>query len=219
MTVTAIVLAGGRSRRFGGDKLAAALGDTSVLAATIGAVQEIADRVIVAGPRIPDEPEAAGVPVASMPDAEADGGPLLALASVLGAIPSDPTPGPDDAAIVVGGDMPRLVPAVLVRMLDVLDLDPTIDAVFLARPRTQAPTGAAPDAPPRRQVLPLAIRVEPASRAAREAVGGGHRSLQALLDRITAVELPAPAWLPLDPQALTLTDVDTRADLDRLNPG
>ena len=53
MTLTAIVLAGGRSSRFGKDKLAAALGDTSVLAATIEAVAPLADRVIVAGPSLP----------------------------------------------------------------------------------------------------------------------------------------------------------------------
>jgi molybdopterin-guanine dinucleotide biosynthesis protein A len=65
-------------------------------------------------------------------------------------------------------------------------------------------------------VLPLAIRVQPGSRAAREAVEAGQRSLQALLDRIAVVELPAPDWLALDPDARTLTDVDTRADLDRI---
>jgi molybdenum cofactor guanylyltransferase len=217
VTVTAIVLAGGRSRRFGADKLAASLGDTSVLAATIERVTRVADLVIVAGPSLPVPPDAAAAEITFIPDAEANGGPLLALAAVLAAVPSLPTPGPEDAAIVVGGDMPRLAPAVLIRMIDVLDVDPTIDAVHLGRP--EAPTGTTSNEPTRRQVLPLAVRVEPASRAAREAAEAGHRSLQALLDRMTAIELPAAAWLPLDPGGLTLTDVDTRADLDRLNAG
>jgi molybdopterin-guanine dinucleotide biosynthesis protein A len=101
-------------------------------------------------------------------------------------------------------------------MLDVLDVDTTVDAVILGR--AEATSGTDHGAPPRRQVLPLAIRVQPGSRAAREAVEAGHRSLQALLDRIPAVELPAADWLALDPEARTLTDVDTRADLDRIDP-
>jgi molybdopterin-guanine dinucleotide biosynthesis protein A len=221
VTVTAIVLAGGRSRRFGADKLVAQLDGTTVLAATIEAVAGVADRVVVAGPSIPDQLGARGLAITVAPDAEADGGPLVALAGVLASLPFAPTPGPHDTALVVGGDMPRLVPAVLLRMLDVLDVDPAIDGVYLAGPGApegaEAPTGTTLDEPARRQVLPLAIRAQPASRAAREAVQAGRRSLQDLVDSIAAIELPATAWLPLDPDALTLTDVDTRADLDRLN--
>ncbi|HET9851401.1 MAG TPA: NTP transferase domain-containing protein [Candidatus Limnocylindrales bacterium] len=213
MTLIAIVLAGGRSSRFGEDKLAAALGDTSVLAATIKAVAPLADRVIVAGPSLPRALEG-DVPIVLLPDARPFEGPLAALAAILASLPGLPTPGPDAAAIVVGGDMPALVPAVLVRMLDVLDVEKSADAVILGRP--EAATGAAPGAPARRQVLPLAIRVQPGSCAAREAVEAGQRSLQALLDRIAAIELPAAHWLALDPDGRTLTDVDTRADLDRI---
>ena len=121
-------------------------------------------------------------------------------------------------AIVVGGDMPRLVPGVLARMLDVLDVDPTVDAVYLGRPdAARLAPAATPPEPPRRQVLPLAIRVQPASRAAREAVQAGRRSLQALVDAMAAIELPSAAWMSLDPAATTLTDIDTPADLDRQN--
>jgi molybdenum cofactor guanylyltransferase len=211
VTVTAIVLAGGRSSRFGGDKLAASLEGASVLAATIAAVAPIAEGVIVAGPRLPECFVAGDVPVALVTDPEPVGGPLLALASVLGA----GEPAPWDVAIVVGGDMPRLVPAVLVAMVDLLDEDPDVGAVYLGRP--EAPTSAAPLEPPRRQVLPLAVRVQQASRAAREAAEAGDRSLQALVERMTTVELPAARWQLLDPDARTLTDIDTRADLDRLN--
>jgi hypothetical protein len=44
----------------------------------------------------------------------------------------------------------------------------------------------------------------------------GRRSLQALADELGCVELPAAAWLPLDPGALTLVDVDTPNDLDEI---
>lgn len=209
MTVTAIVLAGGRSSRFEGDKLAADLDGESVLARTIAAVAPLADGVIVAGPRLPDGFAAGDLPVALVADAEPFGGPFAALANVLGS----GSFGSWDLAIVVGGDMPRVVPAVLVAMLDVLDQDQAIDAVLLAgRERPGAPT--------LRQVLPLALRLEPAALAARGVVAAGARSLQAFVDQLPHVKLPASRWLALDPAGLTLMDIDTREDLDRLNaPG
>jgi len=213
VTVTAIVLAGGRSSRFGGDKLAASLDGGSVLSATIAAVAPIADGVIVAGPNLPERFVAGDIPVALVADPEPLGGPLLALAAVLAG--ASAAAAPWDVAVVVGGDMPRLVPAVLVAMVDVLDQDPDVAAVYLGR--AESPTSAAMLGPPRRQVLPLAVRVQPASRAAREAVEAGDRSLQGLVERLAAVELPAARWQPLDPDAGMLTDIDTRADLDRLN--
>jgi molybdopterin-guanine dinucleotide biosynthesis protein A len=148
--------------------------------------------------------------VRSIDDAEPFGGPLLALAGALAAAPGD-------VCIVVGGDMPRLEPAVLLVMLDELARGDAVDAVLLGRPdASEAAPGTSPSEPPRRQVLPLVLRVQPAERAAREAVEAGHHSLQALLDRMTVVELPASTWLPLDPDANTLLDVDTEADLDRI---
>jgi molybdenum cofactor guanylyltransferase len=207
VTVTAIILAGGRSTRFGSDKLAAELDRGSVLGATIAAVAPLADGVIVAGPRLPDRFVVGDVPVALVHDPEPFAGPLAAIAN---ALRSGPFAG-EDLGLVVGGDMPRVVAAVLAAMLDVLDQDQAIDAVLLG-PRMN---GAEP--PPRRQVLPLAIRLEPAALAAREAIAADERSLQAFVDRLVHVELPARRWLALDPDGLTLSDVDTRADLDRLN--
>ncbi len=207
MSVTAIVLAGGRSSRFGADKLAAGLDRGSVLASTIAAVAPLADGVIVAGPRLPDGVAGTDVPVTVLADLDPFAGPLAALANVL----RSRAFGSEDLGLVVGGDMPRLVPAVLAAMLDVLDQDRTVDAVFLA-PRTDADV-----APPRRQALPLAIRLEPAAQAAREAIDAGERSLQAFIDRLAHAELPARRWLALDPEGLTLIDIDTRDDLDRLN--
>ena len=206
MTVTAIVLAGGRSTRFGDDKLAAELDGASVLAATIAALEPLADAVIVAGPTLPEGLRNAP-PVTLVADRDQFEGPLAALADVLGSRAFDGA----DLGIVVGGDMPRLVPAVLAAMLDVLDQDEAVDAVFLgARVATSDPL-------PRRQALPLALRLAPAARAAREAVDAGQRSLQAFIDRLAHAELPARRWLALDPEGRTLADIDTRADLDRLN--
>lgn len=211
MTVTAIVLAGGRSSRFGGDKLAAPFAGVSVLAATIASLAPVVDEMIVAGPRLPDGFDAGDVPVALVADDEPFGGPLVALAH---ALVSAGTASAFDVAIVAAGDMPRPARSVLAAMLDLLDVDPTVDAVYLGLPVDGSASRGGP--PPRRQVLPLAIRTEAAARAARDAVAAGDRSLQALVDRMAHAELPVERWLRLDPDAETLIDVDTRDDLDRL---
>jgi molybdenum cofactor guanylyltransferase len=209
---TGIVLAGGRSSRFGSDKLAADFEGRALLAATIEAVTLVVDGVLVAGPALPAGFKAGDVPVALVRDGEPLAGPLAAVATVLGtAVDPDPVA---DLAIVVGGDMPRLVPEVLQAMLDRLDADAAIDAVLLGRPGSRDDERGPKVS--RRAVLPLAIRVEAARRASADAIVAGDRSLQAMVDRLVHVELPPPVWLPLDPDANTLLDVDKVGDLERI---
>ena len=227
MSLTGIVLAGGRSTRFGSDKLAEPFEGSTVLGTVIDVLSTLVDGVLVAGSDLPRDVTAADVPVALVRDPEPFAGPLAALAHVLATYAggvggagdaadadADDADGADELAIIVGGDMPRLQPAVLRAMVATLAERRGIDAVWLGR--HDAAIDAKVDEPPTRQVLPLAIRVQPASRAAREAVEAGQRSLQALLDRMTAIELPWSAWRVLDPEGLTLLDVDTPEDLDRL---
>jgi molybdopterin-guanine dinucleotide biosynthesis protein A len=209
---TGIVLAGGRSARFGGQKLAADVDGVSILAATISAFAGLVDGMIVAGPQLP--PDWRRVwddtsPIAIIPDVDRFGGPLAALANVLQHV----SPDEDGLAIVVGGDMPALVPDVLRAMFDRLDADPSLDALVLGPPDRgiQSTTPL--------HVLPLAIREGRARTAVLEAVGAGRRSLRSLLDQLPWAELPPADWLPLDPGAGTLLDVDTRADLERIRAG
>lgn len=202
MSADAIVLAGGRSTRFGRDKLAADLDGGTVLAATIAAVTTVADHVIVVGPAAPDASGAGATPVVHLPDPEPFAGPLVALAT---ALDRKAARDPRDLAIVVGGDMPRLVPAVLTAMLGLIDGDAAIEAVILEAPEAT-----------RRPVLPLAVRHEHAAAAARAAIESGQRSLQALVDRLAVVELPFETWRALDPAGDTILDVDTPDDLERL---
>jgi molybdopterin-guanine dinucleotide biosynthesis protein A len=213
--VTAIVLAGGRSSRFGAPKLAAELDGATLLDRAVRAVEAVAGFVIVGGPEpaahsgwsIPHgRPSTAGDAPASsvrfVDDDQPFAGPLAALA---GALRETST----ELAIIVGGDMPSLVPTVLAAMLGELASDLDIDAVHLAGP-TESPN---------RQVLPLGLRVAPAAKAASESLGNGDRSLVRLLDRLRTVEIPAAKWLALDPAGQTLLDVDEPADLERWHGG
>jgi molybdopterin-guanine dinucleotide biosynthesis protein A len=208
---TGIVLAGGRSARFGADKLTAQLEGLSLVSATISRFVGIVDGLIVAGSepsdwrRVWDD----SVPLAIIPDADPFGGPLAALANVL----RPASPDQEDLAIVVGGDMPALVPDVLRAMFDRLERGPSVDALVLgaAEPLSE------PVAP--LQVLPLALRVASARTVVLDALGAGRHSLRSLLDDLAWAAIPGAEWLPLDPSASTLLDVDTPEDLDRLRAG
>ncbi|MEO8272447.1 MAG: molybdenum cofactor guanylyltransferase [Chloroflexota bacterium] len=206
---TAIVLAGGRSTRFGGPKLALEIEGRSLLEHAIGAAAEVVEAVIVAGSSVPDRfPGGAGdLPIRSVTDDEAFAGPLAGLSGALRVTATG-------LAIVVGGDMPGLVPDVLRAMIDRLAADDAIDAVVLASPldASAEPAGE----PARRQALPLAIDVARGTAASMEAVASGDRSLVRLLDRLRVMEIPASEWLPLDPAGRTLFDVDRPADVARI---
>lgn len=212
--VTAIVLAGGRSSRFGGPKLIVELDGLTLLERAVRTIGSVADEVIVAGTpaapaaptpqrgaSTPDLKSVQTVPTRTVTDDEPFAGPLAALAGALRDVSTA-------LAIVAGGDMPGLVPAVLESMLDRLRVDVTLDVVLLTAPDPSTE---------RRQVLPLALRVETASIAARAAVEAGDRSLVRLVDRLRSIEIPAPEWLALDPDGRTLLDVDRPSDLARIH--
>jgi molybdopterin-guanine dinucleotide biosynthesis protein A len=195
--VAAIVLAGGRGARFGGDKLVALLEGRPLLHHALIAVSPVVAELVVvirphgAPPRLPD-PALLTVPVQLVRDPEPYGGPLVALAAALERIEQP-------AVLVVAGDMPTLQPGVLVAMLHALD-ERNADVVILAGP---GPV----------QSLPAAIRSAPALPAAREALGASGRSLRALYDRLTVAVLAEAEWRALDPTGATLRDVDTTRDL------
>lgn len=199
---TAIVLAGGRSKRFGGPKLHAVLAGEPLLDHALRAVAAVAGDIIVVGGTGPFEPRQAfgAGSIRVISDAEPFGGPLPAVAAAL----RETTTA---LAIVVGGDMPGLVPNVLDSMLDRLATSGDVDATILA-----SPAGVLE----RRQVLPLALRVGPAFATAAQALQAGDRSLVRLVERLGFVAVPASEWLVLDPAGRTLLDVDRPEDLERI---
>lgn len=197
--VTGIVLAGGRSTRFGGDKLATEVGGRPLLHLAIDAVAGVVDEVVVVVGA--DAPEPALPPDLLVPlhlarDAVAGQGPLAGLAAGLAAA-SHPL------ALLVGGDQPALQPALLrelVRRLTPAAGGPSLDVVGLEEDGRLRP-------------LPVAIRVATAGPAAEVALAGGTGSLLGLFGGLRAGRLSPERWRELDPAGDSLRDVDTRDDL------
>lgn len=198
----AIVLAGGRSRRFGSDKLAARLADgRSVLAHAVAAVETVVDELVVVVAPEASRPEGLPARAVIVADPESDGGPLVGLGAGLAAIA-------DDVILVVGGDMPALDPSVLRLLRAAIGDDPSVEAARLAVDAPTALGGAA--------VLPCVMRREPARRACREALADGDRRLRGCLERLATTVVPAGEWRALDPRGRTVLDVDRPDDLAAL---
>jgi molybdopterin-guanine dinucleotide biosynthesis protein A len=192
--VTAIVLAGGRSARFGSDKLAVEVDGVPLLQRALAAVDAVVPRIVivVAPGSTVIVPTGLAAEVRVVHDPEAFGGPLIGLATALGAVATS-------TAIVVGGDMPRMVPAVLHRLA--VTIGPRRAATSL-------------EVPGRVQPLPMAIDVEAARDAAQHVIERGGRALRDLLRELEATAVPAPVWLALDPTGATIADIDRPADLE-----
>jgi molybdenum cofactor guanylyltransferase len=195
LSVSAIVLAGGRSSRFGSAKLDVQLEGRSLLDHAIQAVASVAsETIVVVAPDAPSPDLAPGVRMVR--DPEAFGGPLVGLGAGLDAATTE-------LAIVVGGDMPRLRPAVLASMLAALEAADGLAAVVL-----EDVDGPRP--------LPLALRVEDARLGVAATLAAGQGSLRAFVDELDAQVIAADVWRPLDPDGDTLVDVDRPEDLDRV---
>jgi len=188
--VTGIVIAGGRSSRFGRDKLAERIDGRILLDSAIDGVTPASTEIlVVAAPdAAPDLPAGARL----VHDPVAFEGPLAGVAAGLRA-------AHESIVLVVGGDMPTLVGAVVDSMLAALDT-PGVEAVVLEHEGRARP-------------LPIALRRDPALEAADVLLADGERRLRALIDTLETTVIPEPTWRALDPYGMTVRDIDTPADL------
>ena len=191
--VTGIVLAGGRSARFGSDKLALEIDGRPLLHHAIAALAAVAGRIIVvtAPDAEPPLPAELANRIVVVHDPEPFGGPLVGLGAALAAVET-PT------ALVAGGDMPRMVALVLRRLAGAVGIE--YRAVTL-------------EVPGRVQPLPMALDVSAAHAAAATVLDRGGRSLRDLLRELGTTSIPAPVWLALDPAGATIVDIDRPSDL------
>jgi molybdopterin-guanine dinucleotide biosynthesis protein A len=189
------VLAGGRSVRFGADKLAADLGGIPLLQHAVRRVAEVCGDVVVVvahDAAAPSPPPGIHVRVAR--DAEEGKGPLAGLVAALAEVGSD-------LALVGAGDMPTMAPAVLREMLRVAGAVP-VDAVALQDGEHVRP-------------LPCVVSVDRARTDAHALLDMGVGSLRAMLDSLGVMAIDETTWRRLDPTGATLRDVDTPGDLPR----
>ena len=190
--VSAIVLAGGRSSRFGRDKLAEPVDGRPLLLHAIEAVKPLSTEILVVAAPVADPAIPSGVAIVHDPSPYE--GPLAGLAAGLRA-------ARHPVGLVVGGDSPSLVPGVLELLIAAL-ADGAVDAAGL-------------DDEGRLRPLPSVVRREPALAAADRLLEAGQRRLRLVFDAIATLTIPEAEWRALDPDGATLRDIDTVADLPR----
>ena len=187
------MLAGGRSSRFGSDKLAHLVDGVPLLHHPVLRLAEIcAEVIVVVAPDAAEPLLPIGAPARVVRDAAEGEGPLAGALAGLAAA---------DAvwAVLAGGDMPDLRTAVLLEMLRVAG-EADADAVGLADGGRTRP-------------LPLVVRVAAARDAAHTLLHAGERRLRALPDALRTAVIDEPTWTALDPGRASLRDVDVPGDL------
>jgi molybdopterin-guanine dinucleotide biosynthesis protein A len=195
-SITGIVLAGGRSSRFGSDKMAAEYRGRPLLLHAIEAVASVADEIVLVLAPDADPPVGLSGSIRIARDPAAYGGPLRGLAAGLASVTTD-------LALVAGGDMPRLSSSVLRKMCRTIESS-DVDAVALLEGK-------------RRRPLPLVLRSR-VRETVDELLERGERSLKSLLEAVRVSDIPEATWRSIDPDGGTLHDVDLPGDLDESPP-
>jgi molybdopterin-guanine dinucleotide biosynthesis protein A len=194
---TGIVLAGGRSTRFGeSDKLQVDLRGRPLFHHAVLALAALSDEVIVVVAADADDslplPGDAAVPVRVVHDRIADAGPLAGLTAGLEATDAE-------LVLVAGGDQPDLTPALLELLTGSIR---EADAAVLAERDRPRP-------------LPAVLRRNAALEAALARLETDQRSLRALIADLEPVVVPERTWRRIDPDGTWRRDVDHPEDLER----
>ena len=188
--VSAVVLAGGRSSRFGRDKLAEPIGGRPLLEHAIDAVRPFATEILVVA--APDASPAVAKDVRVVHDPAPFGGPLLGLVTGL-------DHAREAIVLLTAGDVAELVPEVVEMLLAALD-EPGPELAVLADGDRPAP-------------FPMAMRRDAARTAAARVIASGDRRLFSLVDQLVATVIEERTWRAVDPTGRSMRDIDTPADL------
>ncbi len=191
--ITAIVLAGGKSTRFGSDKASAILAGRPMLDWVVTACAEACAPIVVVrarGQRLPP----VGAPIEVIDDFVDGAGPLAGLAAGLRATTTE-------FAFATSCDAPLLRPeliALLARQIDGFD-------------------AACPEVDARLQPLVAVYRVGVALGGVEQALEAGESSLQAALSRLRVAVVNEAAVQVIDPNLdsfLNINRPDVRADAE-----
>ncbi|HEY4720296.1 MAG TPA: molybdenum cofactor guanylyltransferase [Anaerolineae bacterium] len=188
--VSAIILAGGQSRRMGRDKALIAFEDRPIIAHVIDTLRELSDDVLVVSNRSAAY-ESFGIRI--VPDADPPSGPLGGISAGLAA-------AQHDLAIVVACDMPFLNTQLL---RSLVDRAVNVDAVVPL-------TGD--------QFEPLhAVYRRTCLAAIERHLAGGDRRVISFFDEVRVKAVPETDWRSLDPTGRSIANLNTPDDLLQLH--
>ena len=182
---TALVLAGGQSRRMGDDKTRLVLGGATLLQSVIGLMQPLFARVVVSVRDYRPEIDAPQVC-----DAYPDAGPLAGLCAGLAHAGSD-------WIFAVAADMPFVQAALIERLAEQRGACQAVVPVVQGHPQPLAAFYAASCLDP----LQVILR------------GGGKRSLRSALEALDVRYVDESELLAVDPGLRSFFDLDTPQDL------
>ncbi len=200
--LSGIILAGGRSSRFGRDKLAEPVGGEPLLWRPLRVLADVCpELIVVVAPDGPDPVLPKDVPatVRIARDPEAFGGPLVGLRAGCALATGR-------RVIAVAGDQPGIRPDLLRLLADELD----------AAGGTPVRAAALVDPDGVLRPLPCVVDRARAIGAADALLAGSERRIRALLSALGARAVEAARWRPVDPEAAWTLDIDEPADLGRL---
>ncbi len=190
-----MILAGGRSQRFGRDKLRAPLDGVPWLHHVVRAAAAVADEIVLVLSHAGPAPDLAGlrleVPLRPVRDLLSQAGPLAGAYTGLSAATGE-------RVLLLAGDAPW-VPAPLLRAL-IDEAQRRIPGVALAWDGMTWP-------------MPAVLPRERTRLAAEQLLVDGERRLRSLLDAAGVVPLAEAFWSPLDPEGRWSLDVDVPEDL------
>jgi molybdopterin-guanine dinucleotide biosynthesis protein A len=192
--ITGVLLAGGASRRFPPNKLLHTYEGGPLFWRPLRALATACGEIVLVLATGAAEPQLPllGTSVRVVRDPAADQGPLVALASALAGVTTE-------WALLVGGDMPDIKPALLRGMAERARAS-TADVVALADKDEAWP-------------MPALFRVSVAQPAAARLVEGGERRLRAIVSELNTERLDEQWWSQQDPAGSWRRDIDRPADL------